>query len=52
MTYARFTVAHWCILIAVLLPYACAYLAKFKAFGKPRAAGGYDNSDPRAWLAL
>ncbi|GAB3756968.1 MAPEG family protein [Ramlibacter monticola] len=51
MTYARFTVAHWCVLIAVLLPYACSYLAKFRDFGKPRVAGGYDNSDPRGWLA-
>jgi uncharacterized MAPEG superfamily protein len=51
MAYARFTVAHWCILIAALLPYACAYLAKFRDFGKPRGAGGYDNADPRAWLA-
>ena len=51
MANARFTVAYWCVLIAVLLPYACAYLAKFKAFGKPRSAGGYDNADPRGWLA-
>ena len=51
MAYARFTVAHWCVLVAVLLPYACSYLAKFRDFGKPRSAGGYDNQDPRAWLA-
>ena len=51
LTYARFTVAHWCVLAAVLLPYACAYLAKFPAFGKPRSKGGYDNADPRGWLA-
>jgi uncharacterized MAPEG superfamily protein len=51
MSYARFTVAHWCVLIAVLLPYACSYLAKFRDFGKPRSAGGYDNHDPRGWLA-
>ena len=51
MSYARFTVAHWCVLIAVLLPYACSYLAKFRGFGKPRSAGGYDNHDPRGWLA-
>ena len=51
MTYARFTVAHWCVLMAVLLPYACSYLAKFRDFGKPRGAGGYDNKDPRGWLA-
>ena len=51
MSYARFSVAHWCVLIAVLLPYACSYLAKFRDFGKPRSAGGYDNHDPRGWLA-
>ena len=48
---ARFTVAYWCVLLAALLPYACAYLAKSGGFGKPRAQGGYDNQDPRGWLA-
>jgi uncharacterized MAPEG superfamily protein len=47
----RFTVAYWCVLIAALLPYACAWLAKSGGFGKPRSQGGYDNQDPRAWLA-
>ncbi|CAA9407897.1 MAG: probable membrane protein NMA1176 [uncultured Ramlibacter sp.] len=47
----RFTVAYWCVLIAALLPYACAYLAKSGGFGKPRREGGYDNHDPRGWLA-
>ena len=51
LTYARFTVAYWCVLIAVLLPYACTYLAKFHGFGKRRSEGGYDNAEPRAWLA-
>jgi uncharacterized MAPEG superfamily protein len=51
MTYARFTVAYWCVLIAALLPYACAYLAKYQGLGKPRKQGGYDNADPRGWLA-
>ena len=51
MNYARMTVAYWCVLLAVLLPYACAYLAKSKGFGKPRSKGGYDNNDPRGWLA-
>ena len=48
---ARFTLAYWCVLIAALLPFACAYLAKWKGLGKPRRAGGFDNHDPRAWLA-
>jgi uncharacterized MAPEG superfamily protein len=51
ITYARFTVAYACVLIAALLPYACAYLAKYRGFGKPRSQGGYDNMEPRAWLA-
>jgi uncharacterized MAPEG superfamily protein len=51
MNYARFTVAYWCVLVAVLVPYACAYLAKHRAFGKPRSQGGYDNENPRGWLA-
>ena len=51
MTFARFTVAYWCVLAAALLPLACAYLAKSKGFGKPRREGGFDNNNPRAWLA-
>lgn len=51
MTYARFTVAYWCVLIAVLLPIACAWLAKYQGVGKPRSQGGFDNDEPRAWLA-
>lgn len=49
--YVRMTVAYWCVLAAVLLPYACSYVAKFRGFGQRRAAGGYDNADPRGWLA-
>ncbi|GAB3665908.1 MAPEG family protein [Ramlibacter alkalitolerans] len=51
MSYARFTVAYWCVLVAVLLPFACAYLAKSRGLGKSRGAGGFDNADPRGWLA-
>lgn len=51
MTVARFTVAYWCVLIAVLLPIACAGLAKWRDMGRPRSQGGYDNGEPRAWLA-
>jgi uncharacterized MAPEG superfamily protein len=46
-----FTIAYGCVFIAVLLPLACAWLAKFPGFGKPRKQGGYDNADPRGWLA-
>lgn len=51
MTFARFTLAYWCVLIAALLPIACAILAKSGRLGKPRKEGGYDNDNPRAWLA-
>ncbi|ROZ77033.1 MAPEG family protein [Ramlibacter sp. WS9] len=51
MQFARFTVAYWCVLIAALLPFACAWLAKSQGFGKPRREGGFDNHDPRGWLA-
>ena len=49
--YARMTVAYWCVLVAALLPYLCAVLAKHRGFGQPRSQGGYDNADPRGWLA-
>jgi uncharacterized MAPEG superfamily protein len=49
--YARFTVAYWCVLIAALLPLACAWLAKSPGWRKPRRQGGFDNHEPRAWLA-
>ena len=45
------TIAEICILIACLLPIACAGLAKSKGFGKPRRLGGFDNNNPRQWLA-
>lgn len=47
----QFSLAHWCVLVAALLPIVCAGIAKSGAFGKPRRDGGYDNSNPRAWLA-
>ncbi len=40
------TLAYWCVLIAVALPYLCAYIAK--------AGGGFalrDNRAPREWAA-
>lgn len=51
MQIARFTVAYWCVLIMALLPLACAWLAKGPGLGKPRRDGGFDNDEPRAWLA-
>ncbi len=37
------TLALWCIVIAALLPYIAAYIAK--------ADRSFDNADPRGWLA-
>lgn len=51
MTYARFTVAYWCLLAAALLPLACATLAKWGMQKVSPRQGGYDNKNPRAWLA-
>ena len=51
MTYARFTVAYGCLLVAALLPFACAVLAKWGRVGVSTRQGGYDNNNPRDWLA-
>ena len=45
------TVADACILAACLLPIACAGIAKSRGFGKRRSEGGFDNHNPRQWLA-
>ena len=45
------TTADICILIACLLPIVCAGIAKSNGFGTPRSDGGFDNHDPRRWLA-
>ena len=46
-----FSLAHWCILLAGLLPLLCAYIAKWGRLRTPRRQGGFDNADPRGWLA-
>ena len=51
MIIARFTLAYWCVLIAALLPIVCAGIAKSGKFNIPRRDGGFDNDNPRAWLA-
>ena len=51
MTFAGLTVAYWAVLVAAMLPILCAGLAKWGMFFKPRRAGGFDNNNPRAWLA-
>ena len=45
------TVADYCILVACVLPLLAAVMAKFRSFGKRRKDGGYDNENPREWLA-
>ena len=51
MTFARFTIAYWCVLFMAILPAVCAGIAKYGMFGKSPRDGGYDNHNPRAWLA-
>lgn len=43
--------AYLSLLIACALPVVCAGIAKSGMIGKPLGEGGYDNRDPRAWLA-
>lgn len=45
------TLAEICILVACLLPIVCAGIAKSRGFGKLRRDGGFDNHNPRGWLA-
>ena len=51
MPYPHFTIAYWCILVAALLPIVCAGIAKSGTFNTPKRQGGFDNNNPRAWLA-
>lgn len=45
------TLAEACILVACLMPIGCAAIAKSRGFGTPRREGGFDNHNPRQWLA-
>ncbi|MDO8720481.1 MAG: MAPEG family protein [Polaromonas sp.] len=51
MVIAHFTVAYWCVLVAALLPMVCAGIAKSGMMRTPPREGGFDNNNPRAWLA-
>lgn len=51
MTYAHFSIAYWCVLVAALLPIVCAGIAKSGLMTTPPEQGGYDNSNPRGWLS-
>lgn len=45
------TIAQYCLLLACVLPLLSSWLAKSKGFGKRRRDGGFDNNQPREWLA-
>lgn len=51
MTGHHFTIAYWCVLVAALLPIVCAGIAKSGKMTIPPREGGYDNNNPRSWLA-
>jgi uncharacterized MAPEG superfamily protein len=51
MTVLSFTIAYWCVLVAAILPVLCAGIAKSGMFRISPKKGGYDNNNPRAWLA-
>lgn len=51
MPLTNFTIAYWCVLAAALLPVVCAGIAKRGMFRTARRDGGYDNHNPRGWLA-
>ena len=51
MTVLSFTIAYWCVLVAAILPVLCAGIAKSGMFRISPQKGGYDNNNPRAWLA-
>lgn len=51
MISANFTLAYWCVLVAALLPIVCAGIAKYGLMRMSPEKGGYDNHNPRAWLA-
>ena len=46
----HFSLAYWCVLAAAVLPVVCAGIAKSGRF-VPLSEGGYDNRNPRDWLA-
>ena len=51
MKIAHFTIAYWCVLVAAMLPIVCAGIAKYGKLGTSKGQGGFDNNNPRKWLA-
>lgn len=44
-------IATWCLLVTALMPIVCAGIAKWGAIGRRTSDGGFDNNNPREWLA-
>ena len=51
MLFAGLTFAYWTVLVVALLPIVCTGVVKWGSFSTPRRDRGYDNHEPRAWLA-
>jgi uncharacterized MAPEG superfamily protein len=45
------TIAQLCLLVVCALPSLCAAVAKSGGVGRRRRDGGFDNHNPRDWLA-
>ena len=45
------TIALFCILLAAVMPIVCAGLAKGRDMNVSHREGGYDNRNPRDWIA-
>jgi len=45
------TIALFCILLAAIMPVVCAGMAKLGGMRVARHEGGYDNRNPRDWIA-
>ena len=45
------TLALFCILLAALMPIVCAGIAKGREMNVSHKNGGYDNRNPRDWIA-
>ncbi len=46
-----FSIAHGCLLMAAVLPLLCSWIAKWGQLRTSPGRGGFDNADPRGWLA-
>lgn len=51
MEFTTYPIAIWCLLVAVFLPIVATGIAKKNGFSTPPSEGGYDNHQPREWIA-